>query len=768
MELNLDAEAQAALDLAKRAVPAGGELDVGLLIAALYHGTNLKQTLPSMLMSVIDEPRAHSDDVPAKVPVAKPLQPILGHAAARNVVLGAGALFKALIDSEAGRRFLQSRGVHDDTVRALQLSLDGNERNPDPAAATAGRSAWRDSAERRKASDALGSYGRMLTASAPPHRGCHGMERALHSLARTLSRMRNRSAIIVGPSGAGKTALVYEFARQLYEGAPTIPQHLRELDLFELSPVFLRSGASVVGQYEQRVKELLEVLEAHPNIVLFVDEIHTLLKSGMHERDPFSEANGAFKGKLAAGRITCLGCTTLAEYRHYIEPDAALARRFTLIRVEAPSAAETVRILQAKRPMMAAHFSPPPVEISDAMLARTVELTEQYLPSRSQPAKSIQLLDEACAHCVTADPRLDAVTEDALWQALEDMIGHGVVRSTTLTEEQVFARLGAKILGQDETLHALARAFMAGIGGWSGRSGPRGVFFFCGPTGVGKTETALLLQQVLSGNGGAPLRVNCNTLQGSGHDIGPAINILLGPPPGYLGYVRGAGGVLSAIRDQPESVVLFDEIEKADPGVAKLLLQVLDEGRIEDNEGNPLDFHRAFIVFTTNAGCVYDRRTVGFSREEAEEPPGRARIEVDAVKSELRAIGYGEEFFGRIDQFFVFESLRPEAVRRIIGMQLERLRQSADVRGFRLDWDAEIVDHLTDAWQPRFGVRHLTRILRNRVVEQLSVADAQGELQGVSVIRLRRMESAVNADAAPVAGGAGRERSGDTLFINLT
>lgn len=766
MTLPLAPDTQAALDRAKRAVPDGGELDVGLLMAALYHGTALKDALPAQLNACLQPPPEYRTTVPDKVPLAPPLQPLLAPFRQSASAVTPAELFRALLDSEPGRACLRAGGLTDADLQTVAETLRSAVPAPQPAPLPAA-AGWRATPQRRAALEALNSFGRMLTATEPPYRGVYGMEDTLRALVRTLSRMSNRSAIVLGHAGTGKSAVIYELARRLYHGDPAIPPHLRDLDLFELSPVFLRSGASMVGQYDERIKGLIQVLEAHPRIVLFVDEIHSLFRSGMHERDPFSDANEALKGKLASGAITCLGCTTFAEYRHYIEPDPALARRFTVIRLEPPTPAATVRILQARRPRLEQYFSPPPLRIPDPILERTVQLAEEYLPSRFQPAKSLQLLDEACAWCVTAESRPAEVTEEALWRALEDMIGHGLVRAGELTEADLYQRLQAKIIGQDETLRAVARAFVAGLGGWMKRAGPRGVFFFCGPTGVGKTETAVLLSQVLGGGAETLVRINCNALQGSGHDSGPALNVLLGPPPGYLGYVRGAGGLLSRIRDQPESVVLFDEIEKADPGVAKLLLQIMDDGRVEDNDGNLLDFRRAFLLFTTNAGAVYEHHPFGFTSE-ADAAPDTPAVDVEAVKHELRALGYGEEFLGRIDAFFVFQGLRTEAIRRVVDLQLERLRASADVQGYQLHWDSAVVDYLARRWQPRFGVRHLTTILRNRIVEQLAVAAAQHELKGVQQIRLRVRALDGAAPGQELAGLASRARDGQTLWINLT
>jgi ATP-dependent Clp protease ATP-binding subunit ClpA len=282
---------------------------------------------------------------------------------------------------------------------------------------------------------------------------------------------------------------------------------------------------------------------------------------------------------------------------------------------------------------------------------------------------------------------------------------------------------------------------------------------------VGKTETAVLLSKILGGGRESLVRVDCNTLQGT-HDAGPAMHILLGVPPGYVGYVRGQGGKLSQIRDKPESIVLFDEIEKAHHRVSDLLLQIIDTGNAEDNDGNFLDFRRAFIIFTTNAGCVYDQRNIGFDRS-GEPLAITPRADLEALKADLRSLGFREEFLGRMSHWFTFQSLDAKSIEKVIELQLERLRRTAEAMAYELTWDPDIVGYLSSQWQPRFGVRHLTTILRNRIEEQLSVADAQGELKGVTKIYLEVLDTMDEEEARRFAGVAERELQGDTLIINL-
>jgi ATP-dependent Clp protease ATP-binding subunit ClpA len=758
--LKLDPGAQAAIDLAKRTVPDGEAIGAGLLLAALYHAGELEERHAS-LARFLTAPAPIRPAVSARVPLAADVQPLLQGFADADHEVSALELFDALLASDAGRAALRGRGASDeDLAVAVQSARE----------LSAASAAWRASPERRQALDALRSYGRPLTDGEPPPGAVVEREDTLRALVRTLCKMKRRNAIVVGPAGSGKSAIVYELARRMSRRDPSLPPRLRDMDIFELSPTFLRSGTSMVGEYEKRVKELLEVLQTHPRIILFIDEIHSMFSSGVHGQGPFSDANEGFKSALGRGEITCLGCTTPGEFRHSIEPDKALERRFGIIRLEPPSREATLAILKARRARMEEYFAP--LRIPEAMLERAVALTEEYIPGRYQPDKSIQLLDEACAYCATADPPAAVVTEAMLHLALEDVTGHGILQRGSLSESDVFERLRAKILGQDEVLRQIARAFVAGFGDWSRRTGPRGVFLFGGPTGTGKTETALVLAGILGGDRESLIRVDCNSLQGSGPDSGPAIGRLLGPPPGYVGYARGQGGILSRIRDVPECVVLFDEFEKAGPGVGRLLLQIIDEGKIEDVDGNLLDFRRAFVIFTTNAGCHLAAPTLGFtSLGEAVED---AATDLDAIRHELGEIGLGDEFFARVTHTMMFRPLERATIRTVLERRLDSLRRTSSVKGLELSWEPELLDHLSAAWQPRYGVRFAAAVLRNRIGEQLDIAEAQGELKGVTRIRLELLGGAAEAAQAagpadaPAIGRAERRREGDSLVIAVS
>ena len=724
----LSKEAQQALDLAKRALPTGSPLTPELLMAAVYHQGKLEEKAPQ-LAPYLPAPPPLIDEVPESVPLVEELRPVFGQWSQRpDGDVSVNELLKAVIDSPAGREFLRTKGLAEaeiDEVVAVLVAVDEED--------------WATSPQRRQAIEALAPFGRMLTVGEPPKKGVMRMDRYVKALQKNLLKMRRASVIVMGQPGTGKTALVYEFARMIVEKDPAIVPRLRDRDVFELSPAFLRAGASMVGQYEERISSLLKVLEANPAIILFVDEVHTLLSSSMHERGPFSEANETFKTAVGRGTISLIGATTLAEYRNHIAPDGALARRFGQIRIDPPTVDETVAIMQGRASQFRRHYAP--LQIPDEVLPKVVAMSEDLLPERFQPDKSLDLLDDACALATMTTPPLEEVTEEALLQSVEDALGHSVVKPGTLQEKEVVAELKEVIVGQDKALAEIARGFVAGMSkDWLQHKGPRRIFFFCGPTGVGKTETARILARKLGGGGReAMLRIDCNTLQGSGvEDPGPILNRLLGVPPGYIGYARGEGGMLSRIRDTPECIVLFDEIEKASPAISKVLLQVLDEGRVEDTDGNLLDFRRAFVIFTTNAGAEYEAEKARIGLPDLSRPAeNRAgapvpRVSMGGVKADLLARGYGEEFFNRQIDFIVFKAMERKHIEAILRRQLFELKTEADLRGYKeLACDEEVIVHLLDEWVPRFGGRWAYNILRTRIVEQLALAEAQGELKEV-------------------------------------
>jgi ATP-dependent Clp protease ATP-binding subunit ClpC len=809
----LDPACETALLLAANSLLSpSASVGVSLLLSALCHAGGFANRYPELAAAVRAPVPVRNVVDASSVQLTASVRRILNDVARRGEErrVTAEVLFRALVASDEGRKALCARGVPDGVLDTLAQGDVSHSSDvgaskpraavtvvPDPgnapidlpatqpdgvesqgvdvtlemerlvdvlAGAKAEPGGWRSSPGRDGVLRSLSAFGRVLTLEEQPDHGITGIDAPLRALVRTLAKMRRRNAIVLGFPGTGKSAFIQEVARRIVVRHHTIPRRLQEMDIFELSPVFLRSGASVRGEFEERAKRLVDVLTANRAVILFIDEIHLLIRSEIHDRSAFGEGGEVFKAALGRGDITCIGCTTPAEYRYHIEPDGALVRRFGLIRLDPPNLEATRKILMARRPRVEAHFTP--LKIPDAMLDRTIALSEEHLSSRYQPDKSIQLLDEACAFCATEEPPLTRLTESALRAALADMLGRGIVDGRELTEVGVFERLRERLVGQDEVLRLIARAFVAGLGSWVRSSAPRGVFLFAGPTGVGKTESALILAEQLGADSQGLIRIDCSTLQGQGDDGGPSVYRLLGVPAPYIGYVRGKGGLLSVVRDRPECVILFDEFEKAHPDVARLLLRIIDEGVVEDSDANTLDFRRSFFIFTTNAGVSSDRRAVvGYNQ--APEVAGEPRCDAASVLAALRAHGIGDEFLGRLNHVFVFQPLAREAMAQVVERQLQALAESALQRRLKFSWDPEVVEYLTTHWQPRFGARALSSILRSRVSEQLSIAEAQGEMKGVRTIHLRVMDLERRGDLAGMCALASREVDGPRLVVSL-
>ena len=364
MALTFESECQRAVDLAKRAVPEGGSLEVGTVLAALCHDTEVARSFPE-LAKRLPAPVEVRPQTPERVNLSEPIQPVFKKLLGRGAALTVRDLLVALADSQPGRAYLSGHGIGDEELDGEDGILRKLERSPGPPTdrrdVPAG-SGWLASEARTAAMEKLAPYRRMLTNMTLPDRHMVERDRPLQALVRTLHQMGRRNAILTGLPGTGKTALVYELARwmrqpDLHPELPPLPAHIRNADIFELSPVFLRSGASMVGEYDERVKTLLGILAANPSIILFVDEIHSLLQSGIHNRGAFSDANEAFKAALGHKEITCIGCTTMAEYRRFIEPDRALSRRFALVPIDPLSRNATITVLGARLGKMRAHYA---------------------------------------------------------------------------------------------------------------------------------------------------------------------------------------------------------------------------------------------------------------------------------------------------------------------------------------------------------------------------------------------------------------------------
>jgi ATP-dependent Clp protease ATP-binding subunit ClpC len=618
-------------------------------------------------------------------------------------------------------------------------------------------------ARQRPASDtpALDEFGRDLTRDAGEGRidPVIGRGEEIAQTVEILARRRKNNAVLIGEAGVGKTAIVEGLALHIHDN--DVPEALRGVRVVALDMGALVAGSQFRGQFEQRLKTVLaEVAAAEGKIILFVDELHTVLGAGGAEGA--MDAANLLKPMLARGELRMVGATTLGEFRK-IERDAALARRFSPVTVDAPSVDETVEILRGLREPYEAHHA---AKITDDALVAAARLSDRYMTEQHLPDKAIDLMDQAAAKLRLATPRpVDTATlqeqlnaavaaedyEKAAWikervsAAENDAEGHHVTVDETAIAAVVAARTGIpvgelvagelqrlaeleddlhlRVVGQDEAVEKVADTVRRARVGLSEPDRPLGSFLFLGPTGVGKTELVKALSERLFATEDALVRIDMSEYR-EPHTVAR----LIGSPPGYVGY--GDGGQLTEpVRRRPYSVVLLDEIEKAHPEVWNVLLQLLDDGRMTDGEGRTVDFTNAVIVMTSNLGAGRAKRGIGFTAGAPAQDDDRM---LQAAKS-----AFLPEFLNRIDEVVTFAALGEEQVTRIARLIVDRVAQRlADERRITLQVDDALVVKLAaDGFDEEFGARPLQRHVRRTLERELTRAILAGSLTDGAHVR---------------------------------
>jgi ATP-dependent Clp protease ATP-binding subunit ClpC len=557
----------------------------------------------------------------------------------------------------------------------------------------------------------LDRYGRDLTKLAREGKlsPVIGREREIRMMTRTLMRTKKNNPLLVGDAGVGKTAIVEGLAYNIAQGS--VPAMLRNRRLVQIEMGTLLAGTSLRGQFEERLTGIVEEVRANPEIILFIDEIHTIVGAG-DTMDSNLDAANILKPALSRGEITCIGATTHEEYRAAIAQDPALERRFRVIEIGEPSAADTLLILTSVQDSYAKHHG---VQIQSEALHAAVALSSKYLYHRRQPDKALDLLDEACARAATqtahgADlnaPRI--VTAETVAEVLAEWTGIPVVQLTE-DERRKYARmeatLRARVVGQDHVISAVAGAVRASRAGLSNPNRPVGVFLFLGPSGVGKTELAKALAEFLFGSENALLRFDMSEFYDE-HTLAR----LIGAPPGYLDTKRG-GQLTEALRRHPYRVILLDEVEKAAPPIFDLFLQVFDEGRLTDARGNVVDARHAVWIMTSNIGTAeLMHGKVGFARSPATTADYQA-----ALRHFFRP-----EFLNRLDEVLIFNPLTEETLNQILDLQLNALRLRLQDLNLELQLTPEarafLLQHGYDAVN---GARPLRRAIERYLTRPLS------------------------------------------------
>ena len=604
-----------------------------------------------------------------------------------------------------------------------------------------------------------------------------GRETEINRLMHILARRRKNNPVLIGEPGVGKTAIVEGFAHRIAQG--TAPDVFLEKRLMVIDMGSLVAGTKFRGEFEERLKNLVKEVESAKNVILFIDEIHTIVGAGGSEGAV--DAANILKPALARGTFQCIGATTMDEYRKHIEKDAALERRFQTILVEEPDREHTLEILKGLRTNYENFHN---VSFSDEALEAAVDLSSRYITSRMQPDKAIDLLDESGAHCRIAfvekpaemlnlEDKIARLTEtkkhfvqvqayeeaakvrdeinklkytldvmgqewrtslkqnrniidvEDICRTLSSMTGipvSGISRNETEKLLKMEEHLHQNVIAQDDAIKAVSAAIRRSRAGIASPKRPLGSFIFLGPTGVGKTYLAKQLAQYLFGSEDALIRVDMSDYMEK-----HTTSRLVGSPPGYVGYGEG-GWLTEKVRRKPYCVILFDEIEKAHPDVFNLLLQMLEEGEIQDSMGHRVSFRNAVIIMTSNAGTreFASDSMVGFRREEESESRSTIR---SAALNELKR-SFRPEFLNRIDEIVVFDMLRPKEIEAIFDLMIRELSERLKEKEIALSISAKAKKYFIEkGFDAKFGARPMRRLIQKELEDEIALKLINGELK---------------------------------------
>jgi ATP-dependent Clp protease ATP-binding subunit ClpC len=715
---------------------------------------------------------------------------------ARNLnhnYVGTEHLLLGLLREQEGvaAQVLMNLGLKLEDVREEVLNLLGHNMPESSEGPSEGNGGTRERPAKGKSkTPALDSFGRDLTELARQSKldPVIGRANEIERVIQILSRRQKNNPVLLGEAGVGKTAIVEGLAQLIIDG--NVPELLRDKRLVVLDLAMMVAGTKYRGQFEERIKAVMNEVRRAKNTILFIDELHTLVGAGGAEGA--IDASNVLKPALARGEIQCIGATTLDEYRKYIEKDAALARRFQDILVNPPSKDEAVEILKGLRDRYESHHR---VQITDAALLSAVELSDRYITGRCLPDKAIDVIDEAGARirlkAMTRPPNLKdideqieklnhdkeaAVAEQDFEKAasLRDQADKLKKKKDQVTkewrekskeadgvvDEEVIAEVVSKMtgvplkrLGDDETarllkmedeLHgavvsqheaikALSKAVRKSRAGLKDPKRPMGSFIFAGPTGVGKTLLAKQLAKFMFGNEEALVQLDMSEYQEK-HNV----SRLWGAPPGYVGYEEG-GQLTEKIRRRPYSVVLLDEIEKAHPDVWNSLLQIMEEGRLTDSFGRAIDFKNAILIMTTNigAGEIITQRPFGLDQYRKSDAEASYADMKKKLKAEMDKV-FRPEFLNRVDDIIVFRGLTEKDLGTIIDMELKKVSKRLKDKGFILDVrdDAKKV-LIAKGTNVEYGARPLRRAIENLLEDPLSEDLLRGTFVGADTIIVR-------------------------------
>ena len=663
--------------------------------------------------------------------------------------------------------------------------LSGYQRGDDEGRESVGAGVGGSGGPERSNSAILEQFGRNLTQAARENKldPVIGRRVEMERVMQVLSRRTKNNPVLIGEPGVGKTAVVEGLAQAIVHG--DVPETIKDKQIYSLDMGSLVAGSRYRGDFEERLKKVLKEIRTRGDIILFIDEIHTLVGAGAAEGS--IDAAQMLKPMLARGELQTIGATTNDEYRKYIEKDAALERRFQPVKVEEPSVDETVEILKGLRDRYEAHHR---VIITDDAIKSAAELADRYISDRFLPDKAIDLVDEAGARLrirrMTAPPELRELDEkiaevrrnkeaaiddqdfekaaslrdqesklseerkakEEAWKGGESdeiaevgdqeiaevlamSTGIPVVRLTQTETAKLLKmedELHKRVIGQDEAVKALAQSIRRTRSGLKDPNRPGGSFIFAGPTGVGKTELAKALAEFLFGDEDALIQLDMSEFSEK-----HTASRLFGAPPGYVGYDEG-GQLTEKVRRKPFSVVLFDEVEKAHPDIFNSLLQILEEGRLTDSQGRKVDFKNTVIIMTTNLGTRDINKGVltGFqTADNSTHDYGRMKAKVaEELKQHFRP-----EFLNRVDDTIVFPPLTKPEIARIVDLMIAKLAKRMEAQDMRLQLTDEARELLADVgFDPVLGARPLRRAIQREIEDALSERILFGELQPGQVV----------------------------------
>ena len=622
-----------------------------------------------------------------------------------------------------------------------------------------------------KSTPTLNQYGKDLTALAKENKldPVIGRNKEVQRIIEILSRRTKNNPVLIGEPGVGKTAAVEGLAQMIVESR--VPEILKNKRVVSLDISSMIAGAKYRGDFEERLKKSLQEIKKSGNVILFIDELHTIIGAGSAEGA--MDAANILKPLLSRGEVQIIGATTLNEYRKYIEKDSALERRFQSVLIDEPNTEDTIAILKGLKDKYEAHHK---VKITEEAIKEAVTLSQRYITDRFLPDKAIDLIDEACSkiklktvtmpsEILDLEKKIERISkekEEAIisqsfekaaslrdeekklkdkllndkekWEKKEaakepkvtpedicNVVSNWTkIPVSKLTEEEteklknLDVSLKKRVIGQDEAVENLARAIKRARVGLKDEKRPIGSFMFLGPTGVGKTELTKSLAECLFGDENAMIRFDMSEYM-EAHSVSK----LIGSPPGYVGYDEG-GQLTEQVRRKPYSIVLFDEIEKAHPDVFNMLLQILDDGRLTDSNGRTVNFKNTVIIMTSNVGArnIVEKHSIGFaSKEDSKQNYDKTKKEVmDELKRTFRP-----EFLNRLDEIIVFNKLGKEAIEKITSLMLEDVKKRLKQKNINVKFDKNLIEHISKVgFDDVYGARPLRRAIQSNIEDKLA------------------------------------------------